>query len=1219
MRQQKERQQPMAAELFPLTLHIATQADMGLVHQRIARDGVARVFGGPRAAAGVVAATLLAAAGPDGAQQQTIQMASRTQATQLLVLTADPEQANQWADEIGTWLPAGTQVLVFPPLEALPYERSTPEPGIIQQRQIVLDALSTDTAVVIIAPVRALLQPLLDPARYKELVRRLKVGARLAVNAEIAHWQTLGYVHAQVVQQPGQYCRRGGIIDVFPAGAAWPVRIELIGSEIESLRQFDPSTQRSVANINQQRIGPIHPFALPAQNPGLQELRALDCSRCLPHIQRQWTEELALLEQGVPFDGLDFYTPYLAESTASLLSYLQPRAALFVDDPDTLQRTARDLVDQAQAISEELVGRGEVPPGLRFPLLPISQVFQDTELLPRLEWCTRAMGRDGRPPAGRSAAIDEGQIDWSAGTVFRTAPSYAGSLKRFVQDCAELSRQQERVCIASLQSQRLAELLQDDGHAVEEHDILPALPDRGSIVTARVQLAAGWYAPNAHLMIFTDAEVAGWSRPRQAARFRRDPEDTFALDFVPGDYVVHIEHGIGRYEGVVRETSGRMEREFLKLQYAGTDVLKVPTDQLDRITKYRGLGEESPTLSRLGTQEWTRAKAKVKESIEAVARELLELYRFREQAPGHAFAPDGHWQRELEAAFPYEETPDQAQAINDVKADMEQPHPMDRLVCGDVGYGKTEVALRAAFKAVMDGRQVAVLVPTTILAQQHYNTFRERMAAFPVRVGVLSRFHSRAEQLKVVEGIRDGTIDIAVGTHRLLQKDVTFKNLGLLVIDEEQRFGVKHKEQLKRMRRDVDVLTLTATPIPRSLHMGLMQVRALSVIATPPEGRLPIKTYLEPFDEYHIREAILRELDRGGQVYFIHNRVQTIEAMAERLRFLAPKARLAVAHGQLPEAALERVMFDFADKKYDLLVCSTIVENGLDIPNVNTMLINEAPQFGLSQLYQLRGRIGRANKRAYAYLLYNPTVPISRTAERRLKAIFESTELGAGFQIALKDLEIRGAGNVLGNAQHGHMVAVGFQLYCSMLAETIEQQRGGRTRADETKPLPSINLQVDAYIPAEYVEDANQRLRLYQRLAAITSVGGVQELEVEIRDRFGPLPDPVRALLATVRIRQKAIMLDVSSVEVNPTTVTVRATPAVLFDRPALYDRYGMAARVDRGVLRVPRDRMGADPSPEIEEILDRALAVLGRKPPQADHPGGSARHATSLQDALRR
>ena len=517
---------------------------------------------------------------------------------------------------------------------------------------------------------------------------------------------------------------------------------------------------------------------------------------------------------------------------------------------------------------------------------------------------------------------------------------------------------------------------------------------------------------------------------------------------------------------------------------------------------------------------------------------------------------------------------------------------MDRLVCGDVGYGKTEVALRAAFKAVMDGRQVAVLVPTTVLAQQHYNTFRERMQAFPVRIGVLSRFHSRAEQQRVVDGIRDGVMDIVIGTHRLLQKDIAFKDLGLLVIDEEQRFGVKHKEQLKQFRRDIDVLTLTATPIPRSLHMGLMRVRDLSIIATPPEGRLPIKTFLEPFDEYHIREALLREIDRGGQVYFVHNRVQTIEAMMERLRRLAPHARLAVAHGQMPEAELERVMFDFAAGTYDVLVCSTIIENGLDIPNVNTMIVHEATNFGLSQLYQLRGRIGRGSKRGYAYLLYNPNTRITRTAERRLKAIFESTELGAGFQIALKDLEIRGAGNVLGAAQHGHMAAVGFQLYATMLQEAIEVQREGKAEAQPVRAQATISLPVDAYLPAEYVEDENQRLRLYQRLAGISEVKDIDDLESEIRDRFGPLPEAVLTMLATVRIRLKALQLGISKVSLDPEALVIQGTYATLYDRMAVYARYGASARIDRGVLRLPARALGKSPIGEVEDILNKALVV---------------------------
>jgi transcription-repair coupling factor (superfamily II helicase) len=541
-------------------------------------------------------------------------------------------------------------------------------------------------------------------------------------------------------------------------------------------------------------------------------------------------------------------------------------------------------------------------------------------------------------------------------------------------------------------------------------------------------------------------------------------------------------------------------------------------------------------------------------------------------------------------------------------------------VCGDVGYGKTEVALRAAFKAVMDGKQVAVLVPTTVLAQQHYNTFRERMQAFPVRVAVLSRFHARGDQLKVVEGLKQGNVDIAIGTHRLLQKDVEFTRLGLLIIDEEQRFGVKHKEHLKQMRRSVDVLTLTATPIPRSLYMSLTQVRDLSVIATPPEGRLPIRTYLEPFDEHHVRDAIMREMDRGGQVYFVHNRVQTIEAIAERLRHLVPQARVAVAHGQMPDDALERIMFEFADRRFDILVCSTIIENGLDIANVNTMIVNDATQFGLSQLYQLRGRIGRGSRRGYAYLLYNPNVPVSRVAERRLKAIFESTELGAGFQIALKDLEIRGAGAILGSAQHGHMVAVGFDLYCSLLAEAVNERRAGRASAQAERTVPTISLQVDAYIPQEYVEDDNQRLRLYQRLAGFTTVDEVDDLAGEMRDRFGPLPEPVKATLAIVRIRIKAEALHISTITVDPMWLIMRGSPDTSYDRVALYSRFGMAARIDRGNLRVPIARVLPDAVDAAEEILDRGIAVSGSVVHASASGNGrqqSARRPVSAQRGL--
>ncbi len=1174
------------ANLHPLTRHLAGSQSMARVLDMLRQTGLVAVHGAPRSSQPALAAVL---------QLET----SAAKARQVLLITSDPEQAAIWADEIRYWVEPAVEVLPFPALEALPYERAAPEPGIVQQRQAALEALSGGRPAVVVAPARALLQPLQEPRGFRSRTQVFEARASMAVSAVAANWQSLGYVVTRVVQQPGEFCRRGGIVDVYPADAEWPVRIELAGSEIDSLRLFDPATQRSIGPVSSFKVGPVHPFTLPAQESVLRDLAAVDRSTCLPHVRARWDEELRCLSEGKRFDGLEFYTPYLTQPQVSILSYLADSAVLLLDDRTELARTMNDLVQQARELSDELVARGEIPPGLLFPLLAPEQISEEIDVLPRLEWRTR----------GGAGSFDLGTHD-----SLRTSPTYGGSLKRFLEDCDEFRKQEERVIIVSLQEQRLAELLRESGVPVTELATLTALPDRGTVVTVPGQLPEGWLAPEAHIVVLTDAEVAGWVRPRAAARFHRDADENLALDFLPGDYVVHIEHGIGRYQGVVKMGSGRAEREYLDLQYAGTDRLYVPTDQLDRITKYRGMGEETPALSRLGTQEWTRAKAKAKESVDAIARELHDLYNFREHAEGHPFTTDGHWQRELEAAFPFEETVDQAQAILDVKADMERPRPMDRLVCGDVGYGKTEVALRAAFKAVMDGKQVAVLVPTTVLAQQHYNTFRDRMQAFPVQVAVLSRFHARREQLKVVEGIEQGNVDIAIGTHRLLQKDVQFAKLGLLIIDEEQRFGVRHKEHLKQMRRSVDVLTLSATPIPRSLHMGLTQVRDLSVIATAPEGRLPIKTYLEPFDEHHVRDAVMREMDRGGQVYFVHNRVQTIEAIAERLRHLVPQARVAVAHGQMRDDALERIMFDFADRRFDVLVCSTIIENGLDIANVNTMIVNEATQFGLSQLYQLRGRIGRGSRRGYAYLLYNSNVPVSRTAERRLKAIFESTELGAGFQIALKDLEIRGAGTILGSAQHGHLVAVGFDLYCTMLAEAVNEQRGLPSSSTAERTAPVITLQVDAYIPPEYVEDENQRLRLYQRLAGLSSVEGVEDLGAEMRDRFGPLPEPVQATLAIVRIRIKAELLHISSIAVDPMWLVMRGSPSTTYDRVSLYTRYGMAARIDRGNLRVPRSKILPSGIDAAEEILDRAVEVSRAsaggtmvRPPQTDRRPVSA------------
>ncbi|HEU5228599.1 MAG TPA: transcription-repair coupling factor, partial [Ktedonobacteraceae bacterium] len=686
-------------------------------------------------------------------------------------------------------------------------------------------------------------------------------------------------------------------------------------------------------------------------------------------------------------------------------------------------------------------------------------------------------------------------------------------------------------------------------------------------------------------------EIFGWSKRRGTQRRKPVTPASFLAEVNPGDYVVHQEHGIGRFDGLVRMNMTGVEREYLLIQYAGTDKLYIPTDQLDRVTRYIGMGDTIPALSKLGTSEWTRAKSKVKENVQDIARDLLRLYSMRESAQGHAYPPDSEqpWLQELEDAFPYEETPDQAHAIEEVKADMERPRPMDRLVCGDVGYGKTEVALRAAFKAVLDHHQVAVLVPTTVLALQHYNTFKERLKAYPVRVELLSRFRSEKEQKHVLEDLALGKVDIVIGTHRLLQKDVVFLNLGLLIVDEEQRFGVAHKERLKQMRHEIDVLTMTATPIPRTLHMSLVNLRDMSVIETPPQERLPIRTTIREYDDDLVREAILREIDRGGQVFFVHNRVQGIQVIAQKLQKLVPEARIIVGHGQMNEEQLERVMIGFSSGEYDVLISTTIIENGLDIPNANTIIVNNAAFFGLAQLYQLRGRVGRGTHQAYAYFFYNKDARLTPIQEKRLRAIFEATELGAGFRIAMKDLEIRGAGNLLGGEQSGFMNSVGFDLYCKLLAEAVQELQGKQVEVGLAGA--TIDLPLDAYLPDEYVGDRALKVNFYQRLANLNRPEQVETMAAEMSDRFGALPLPVQNLLTLVRLKVEAARLGFEAIAMKDNELVMTVKRTVVPNRILLYRRFRNEARVQQGVIRIPRRLLGSEWLQQIRDLLPEITA----------------------------
>lgn len=1135
---------------------------------------------------------------PDGAKAAVIAALAWTDARPLLVVTPKPQHADALADELRAWLGGqAARVMVFPERDALPYERIAPDPADVIDRLAAVEAFAAGAPAVVVACAAAIAQRTLTPDELRRASVRVERGGRLRQDdlmAAIAHG---GYRIEPQVTAPGEASRRGGIVDVWPPAEPEPLRIEFFGDQVESLRTFDVATQRSTGARDAVNVGPARELI-----PDPARMRRL-AEHMQPHSlqgpQRERIErDRAMLREGAAFPGDEIYTSFLAAGT--LLDHLPEDALAIIDEPADVAATQQERDDQAHEARRELELRGELPHGMPDPHVPWDDLRAAIEALPhRLQLSRWAVGDEEAPDAGAAIRLP-----------FGPAAAYGGRLRALADELTQTLRRRQQVVIVSTQSRRLAQLL-------EEHDVFARVSDdatgvelgRGGLTILNGALPHGWTAGGdaGGLTLLTDAEVFGFSKQRRAPPRRGSSREAFLSELVPGDYVVHIEHGIARFAGLVRKGVDGNEREYLELQYAEGDRLYVPVEQVDRVSRYVGPSEHRPSLTRLGSQEWPRAKARVRRAVQILAKDLLELYARRQVAPGHAFPPDSAWQTELEASFPYVETPDQAAAIRDVKRDMESPRPMDRLVCGDVGYGKTEVAVRAAFKAVMGGKQVAVLVPTTVLAQQHYTTFKRRLAGFPVRVEMLSRFRSDAEQRKIVAGLADGTIDIVIGTHRLLQKDVSFKDLGLVIIDEEQRFGVAHKERLKQMRAEVDVLTLTATPIPRTLNMALAGIRDMSMIETPPEERLPIKTYVTEFDDHLVREAIVREMERGGQVYFVHNRVHNIEMVARHLREIVPEAEILIAHGQMPEEQLERVMQRFSEGEADVLVCTTIIESGLDIPNVNTIIINNADRFGLAQLYQLRGRVGRGAARAYAYLLYEKNRALSEVAQKRLQTIFEATDLGAGFQIALRDLEIRGAGNLLGAEQSGQIGAVGFDLYTRLLADAVEGlkalARGEEPPPSKMQPPITIDVPLTAFIPESYIGDINLRLSLYQRMAAAEGEGAAADLERELTDRFGPPPAPVRNLLFIVHLRALAKRAGVVSIarEDAPSgqpVLTVRAAQGEDFrariplSRRRELERDGIAT-IGHNQMRIDLDAAGDG----WRDLLVRMLEAAARAP----------------------
>jgi len=1104
----------------------------------------------------------------------------------LLVVTEGETQANLIADTLKMLLQRPNDVLYLPDRDALPYERLISDAETTQQRMNALMCLTgRERNAVIVCSARALTQPVIPPQELSAALYSLKPGQEVDLTLMLEHLYNLGYEPVTEVEEPGQFSHRGGIVDLFPPTLTRPVRVEFFGDEIESLRTFDQASQRSLNPIDSCVIGPARE-ALPLRGPeAAKELEQLNSAMLHHDAEERWKRDLEELRHERSFDDITFYLPYL-HAQASVMDYLPTSGLVILDNPEGIQNHIAELDAQAQEMKERFERNRENPTHLRNANI----TWNDLE--PRLQQRRQLRFAD-------ILSASEGEFDahQQSGTehlmpAFSGTNSYGGRLRAFVQDCRKALDSRERVVIVTAQARRLAEVLSDESILddaaihVSPGTNLNEAPESGTLTLIQGQLPEGWQSHGLALQVFTDTEIFGWARRRNAQVRRPVTPASFLAEVNPGDYVVHQEYGIGRFEGLVKLDSTGVEREYLLIRYAGTDRLYIPTDQLDRVTRYIGMGDAVPALSKLGTTEWTRAKTKVKESVRDIARDLLRLYSAREALEGHAFPPDSEqpWLKELEDAFPYEETPDQARAIEEVKADMERPRPMDRLVCGDVGYGKTEVALRAAFKAVLDQRQVAILVPTTVLALQHYNTFKERLKAFPVRVELLSRFRSEKEQKQVLEDLALGKVDIVIGTHRLLQKDVVFLNLGLLIIDEEQRFGVVHKELLKQLRNEVDVLTLTATPIPRTLHMALVNARDMSVMETPPQERLPIRTAIREYDEGLIREAILREIDRGGQVFFVHNRVHGIQVIAQKLQRLIPEARIVVGHGQMPEDQLERAMLAFSNGEYDVLISTTIIENGLDIPNVNTIIVNNAALFGLAQLYQLRGRVGRARQQAYAYFLYNKETKLTPVQEKRLRAIFEATELGAGFRIAMKDLEIRGAGNLLGAEQSGFMNSVGFDLYTKLLAEAVEEMQGQHVEA--ATPNVLVDLPLDAYLPDEYIGDRALKVKFYQRLANLNTPEQVEAMEAELNDRFGPLPQPTKNLLAMVLLKVEASMFGYEAISAkdNEFVLTVRRT--IVPNRIILYRRFRNEARVQQRVIHIPRRLLGSNWMEQLRELL---------------------------------
>ncbi len=1055
---------------------------------------------------------------------------------------------------------AAASAALLPALDELPGRGVGPHPEILETRASTLARFVSGQLSVIVAPSAATILTFARPGYYEDLSLSLASDQDVSLEEVVAHLRQVGYVRSELVEMPGQFCARGGILDVFPPEAERPVRIELLGDTVESLREFDPDTQRSTGPVPKVVLPPLTEFVS----------AAAEATGNGAHSRAEGESNDSATSANV------------ARSGASLFE-LRDETLVIVDEPEA--------IDAALKEARERLGEDD----------PAGESGSDgaTMFLSEDAW-RESLDRQARFVVERLPV----QRDGEEPRTLKVQPTahYHGQIAAFLTEVRGRAAAGEMVLIGAASTgevERLADLCREYEvpYSVGETDQSQAgsrLAEDAASSSAhaatlvRAPLPEGFLIPDLHLAFYGTGDLFE-AVPAVAPRRERSKASAFSSDFSelkPGDYVVHVDHGIGEFVGLQTLDSEGRSSEFMRLRYADDARLYVPLERMDLVQAYRVVEGAKPALDRLGGTAWTARKARVKKSLTDMADKLLELYADRKSASGFAFSPDTPWQREFEDAFEFTETPDQVLALADIKRDMERAAPMDRLLCGDVGYGKTEVAMRAAFKAVCDSKQVAVLAPTTILVFQHYETFRRRMAAFPVKIEMLSRFRSAAEQKEILAKLEQGKIDILIGTHRLLSKDVQFQDLGLLVVDEEQRFGVAHKERLKEMSRNVDALTLTATPIPRTLNMSLAGLRDMSVIETPPKDRLAIQTVVAPFTEALLRRGIMEEMDRGGQVFLVHNRIESIYSIADLVQRLVPKARIVVGHGQMGEKELEKVMMKFIRDEADVLISTTIIENGLDIPRANTLLVNRADRFGLSELYQLRGRVGRSNQRAYAYLMIPPGVVLTPIAKRRLAALREFSDLGAGFRIAALDLELRGAGNLLGREQHGHIEAVGFDLYCQMLERAVSNKKGD---AATPELRATLNLGLDIRIPPEYIPGENLRLRTYKRIAGVTNEAEREAVQRELADRFGPPPAAVVNLLDYAVLKSVCERLQISSVERHGNEVALKfhsTTPVSPERLVELVHKKKGTRLAPSGVLTVSLDHGAQGTAQTIRNIL---------------------------------